>query len=148
MRRALVESFLRTFLTLRWEGVDENEIAVLPGGHAEGAVVNITLQDGADAFSRIPLVSPMAEGSQMFINHPQVSEFLRDQLVRFLARQRDLAPLGAGGRGELLDALGALGATQISRTLSTLAAGLPIYEATFGDAGVTVTAQGVVPAAT
>ena len=38
-----------------------------------------------DAFSKIPLVSPMAEGSQMFLNHPQVSCFLREQLVRFLA---------------------------------------------------------------
>lgn len=148
VRRALVESFLRTFLSLRWEGVDENEIAVLPGGHAEGAVVNITLQDGAEAFSRIPLVSPMAEGSQMFINHPQVSDFLRDQLVRFLAHQRDLAPLGGGGQRELLGALGVLGATQMTRTLTALAAGLPVYEVTFGDAGVTVTAQGHVPAAT
>lgn len=145
VRRALVESFLRTFLTLRWEGLEENEVTVLPGGHAEGAVLNVTLVDGAEAFSRIPLVSPLAEGSQLFIHHPQVNAFLRAQLVRFLARQRDLAPLGPGGEGALGGALAALGEAQLGRTLSSLAAALPVYEATFGDGGVHVTPRGAVP---
>ena len=146
VRRELVEGFVRVFLSLRWEGVDENEIAVLPGGHAEGAVVNVLLSDGVEAFSRIPLVSPMAEGSQMFINHPQVSAFLRAQLVRFFARQRDVVPLGGAWESALSLALESIGAAQMSRTLATLAGGLPLFEATFDDHGeVSVVARGAIP---
>ena len=146
VRRELVEGFVRVYLSLRWEGVDENEIAVLPGGHAEGAVVNVLLADGAEAFSRIPLVSPMAMGSQMFINHPQVSAFLRAQLVRFFARQRDVVPLGGAWESALTLALESIGSAQMARTLATLAGGLPLFDATFDDqGGVTVVARGAIP---
>jgi rhodanese-related sulfurtransferase len=142
-RRALVRTFLREFFALRWEGVDENEVAVLSGNHAEGAVVNVMLEDSAEAFSCIPLVSPMAEGSQMFMNHPQVAAWLRGQLVRFLARERDLVTLGAGGEAELLREVETLGATQMGHTLSALAAGLPVYDVVFDDdERVRVVAQG------
>ncbi|NOU28492.1 MAG: rhodanese-like domain-containing protein [Polyangiaceae bacterium] len=145
VRRQLIEDFLRTFFTLRWEGVDDNEVSVLPGAHAEGAVVNVMLEDGAEAFSRIPLISPMAEGYQMFIHHPQVSSYLRSQLVRFLTHQRDLVPLGAGAEAELMRSLDALGASQMKCTLEALAAGLPVYEVTFGESGLKVESAGEIP---
>jgi rhodanese-related sulfurtransferase len=146
VRRELVEGFLRTFFTLRWEGVDENEVSVLPGGHAEGAVVNVLLEDEPQAFARIPLVSPNAQGSQMFINHPQVSCYLREQLVRFFGVQRDLLQLGMGGEAALTAALEEIGGAQLGVTLSALAAGLPLYDVTFGGAEARVEARGEVPA--
>jgi rhodanese-related sulfurtransferase len=145
VRRELVEGFLRNFFTLRWEGVDENELAVLPGGHAEGAVVNVLLEDEPQAFSRIPLVSPMAQGSQMFINHPQVSCWLREQLVRFLSFQRDLVKLGPGGEAELTKTVDAIGESQLGTTLRALAAGLPIFEVTFVGNQARVEQRGNVP---
>lgn len=144
VRPALIGAFLRSFLSLRWQGHEDNEIAVLPGGHAEGAVVNVVVDHEVDAFSRIPLVSPMAEGSQMFINHPQVSGFLRSQVARFLQRQGDLVALGRGGERELNEAIEAMGATQLGHTLSALAQGLPIFELRFDDTRATVTPAGVV----
>lgn len=145
VRPALAEAFLRTFLTLRWEGVEENEITVLPGGHAEGAVVNVLLEGGAEAFSQIPLVSPMAEGSQMFLQHPQVSGFLRGQLARFLGRQ---AGFGGTSVVEPLTArMSELGGVQLGHTLGALARGLPIFDVVFGDNdAVAVHARGEVPA--
>lgn len=133
IRPALIESVLREFLRLQWAGHDENETAVLPGGHAEGAVVNVVIERGLEVFSRIPLVSPMANGSQMFVNHPQVSAFLRAQMGRFLARQSDVCGLGKGGEEELLRVLAELGETQLGHTLAKLAPGLPIYEIRFDD---------------
>lgn len=144
IRPKLIEMFLRSFFSLKWQGHDENELAVLPGGHAEGAVVNVVVDHEVDAFSRIPLVSPMAEGSQMFINHPQVSSFLRGQVTRFLARQRDRVTLGPGGEDELNAVLAELAGVQLGHTLSALAAGLPIYEVRFDDTTARVTAAGVV----
>jgi rhodanese-related sulfurtransferase len=146
IRPALVESFLRAFLRLQWTGHDENETAVLPGGHAEGAVVNIVVEHGVEAFSAIPLVSPMAAGSQMFVNHPQVSAFLRGQMSRFFARQADICSLGRGGEQELLGELSSLGDTQLGHTLAKLAPGLPIFEIRFGDdRSAHVSALGHVP---
>ncbi len=143
VRPALIESFLRAFFELSWSGHDENETQVLPGGHAEGAVVNIVVEHGIEAFSQIPLVSPMAAGSQLFVNHPQVATFLRDQTARFLARQTDLHPLGPGGDSELLDVLCSLGKTQLEYTLAELAPGLPVYEIRFDDNhGAKVTSLG------
>lgn len=133
MRPALIESFLRSFFELSWAGHDENETQVLPGGHAEGAVVNVVVEHGVEAFSRIPLVSPMVSGSQMFVNHPQVSEFLRSQLGRFLARQTDLFGLGNGAAQALIDTVCDLGTTQLGHTLAELAPGLPVYEIRFDD---------------
>lgn len=147
VRRELVESFLRTFFSLRWEGVDQNEMTVLPGGHAEGAVVNVMLEDDPEAFSRIPLVSPMAHGSQMFINHPQVSHYLRGQLVRFLAVQRDVVKLGSGGEAALRSAIDELAGKQLGVTLSALAAGLPVFEVTFVGHAPHVEARGAVAGA-
>ena len=74
---------------LRSAGHEETETQVLPGSHAEGAVVNVVAEHGVESFSRIPLVSPMAGGSQMFVNHPQVSAFLRGQIARFSSRFDD-----------------------------------------------------------
>ncbi len=147
VRRALVESFYRAFWTLRWDGIDENELAVLPGGHAEGAVVRVLLDEGVEAFSRVPLVSPMAEGSQMFLAHPQVIGYLRGLAVRFLARQRDVVSLAPGGEEALAETLGAMADAQLGITLSHLAAGLPVFDLHFGDRGVRVTAGGRVQAA-
>lgn len=144
VRPQLIESFLRSFLTLRWEGHEDNEIAVLPGGHAEGAVVNVVVDHELDAFSRVPLVSPMAEGSQMFINHPQVSSFLRAQVTRFLSRQGDVAALGPGGERELNDTIERMGGVQMGHTLSALAGGLPVFELRFDDTKATVTQVGQV----
>lgn len=144
VRQELVRDFLRAFLTLRWEGVDDHEVGVLPGGHAEGAVVNILLADGAEAYSQIPLISPMAGGSQIFLQHPQVAGFLRGQLARFIARSKE-SGLRGDSEASLLARMNELAAQQLGCTLGALAAGLPVYDVTFDeDDGVRVDARGSV----
>jgi hypothetical protein len=91
-------------------------------------------------------MSPMAAGSQMFLCHPQVSRFLREQMVRFLTRQRDLVSLPKGAEAALNAETERLGGMQLGQTLSALAPGLPIFDVTFGDEQATVTEAGVVPA--
>jgi rhodanese-related sulfurtransferase len=148
IRPALIQSFLREFMRLQWSGHDENETAVLPGGHAEGAVVNIVVADGIEAFSAIPLVSPTASGSQMFVNHPQVAGFLRAQLGRFLTRQYDVCNLSIGRERELIASIESLGETQLGHTLANLAAGLPVFEIRFDpDHTAHVSELGHVPSA-
>jgi len=148
VRAGLVQSLYRVFLGLRWEGLEENEITVLPGGHSEGAVLRVLLDGGAETYSRIPLVSPMAAGSQVFVAHPQVSAFLRGQLVRFLLRQDDLDVCRAGSEADVSRAVEDLAGRQLERTLSNLAPGLPVFDVVFGSRGVEVRSAGAVPQAT
>jgi hypothetical protein len=143
VRRELIESFLGNFMSLRWEGVEALTMKPLPGGHQEGAVVNVLVEGGVQPWGSIPLVSPSFGGTQMFINHPQVSDYLREQLASFLCAQDDLLTVPS------IDALSEVmcerAHQQLMTTLGYLAKGLPLYNVTFlKRGGFTVEQLGVV----
>ena len=148
IRRALVEDLLRVFFEHRWHRAPECEYDVLAGGHAEGAVVNVHVTEDLRAYSRVPLVCPSLEGQQVFVNHPDVANYLRGKLVDWLCTQGDLLEgWGTEGRNELLDAIEGLRGHQLQQTLSHLAAGLPLFDATVSRQGVVeVRESGRVPA--
>lgn len=144
IRSALVVDFLRAFFSTRWAGAPEMENVVLPGGHQEGAVVNVRVEGQLHAYSWVPLLSPAYAGTQMFVNHPQVSAFLRQELAAFLGEQQDLwgEPLDPA---RVLAELEGLAGRQLGATLGHLAKGLPIYDLTFlREGGTRVEALGVV----
>jgi rhodanese-related sulfurtransferase len=132
-RPELVLDLFRSYLTVRWEGATEADYVVLPGGHNEGAVINVMLSEELAPFSKIPLVSPAAEGSQMFVNHPQVSAYLRRQLAEFFVRQTDLFSPPAGGSALIYEEITKLAQTHLVNTLGVLAKGLPIFHLTFNN---------------
>ncbi|MDQ3036844.1 MAG: rhodanese-like domain-containing protein [Myxococcota bacterium] len=134
-RPALVQSTLRAFHRLRWNGAPEAELTPLPGGHGEGAVVNIRITGELRSFTPIPLVSPKGHGTQMFVNHPQVSELLRRELASFLCAQDDVMSIDASKCAPLFEEMTALAGTQLGHTLGRLAKGLPIYDVTFAPRG-------------
>jgi hypothetical protein len=112
---------------LRWSGVLELEWIVLGGTHAEGAIVNVVVEGGLHSYTRVPLVSPSVGGLQIFVNHPQVTSFLRRELAAFLCE------IGAATckNDQLTDAIEKLGAAQATMTLARLARGLPVFEIRF-----------------
>lgn len=145
VRDTLVLDLLRTFFSIRWAGASELESVVLPGGHQEGAVVNVRVEGTLHAYSWIPLLSPSYAGMQMFVNHPQVSDYMRAQLAGFLAEQRDLWDGDEVDEPALLEEIRGLAGRQLSATLGHLAKGLPIYDLLFDRAGqARVEAVGVV----
>lgn len=131
VRRELVEAFLRVYFRLRWQGVLELDYIILGGGHQEGAVVNIRLASGVWPFTRVPLISPACGSTQMFVNHPQVAEFMRDQVARFFTIHPDFLPVDESHFGMLQKDMRRLASTQIAATLVALAPGLPIYDVVF-----------------
>lgn len=133
IRRELVEEFLRVLFALRWNGAVELETVILGGGHREGAVVNIRLERGVWAFTRVPLISPACAsiGVQMFVNHPQVADFMREQVARFFTTHPELLPLGEDEYAILRKDLRRLAEIQQAATLSVLAKGLPIFDVVF-----------------
>jgi rhodanese-related sulfurtransferase len=145
VRRELTDAFLRSFMSLRWDGIDELALKPLPGGHEEGAVVNVLIEGGVAPWASIPLVSPACGGTQMFVNHPQVSDFLREQLASFLCAQDDVITVPEGGADALCLAMCERAQSQLMTTLGHLASGLPIYNVTFlRRGGFTVELVGVV----
>lgn len=128
VRDGLTQAVLKEALMLRWGGLDDLEFTPLAGAHSEGAVLNIRVSGHLDAHSRVPLVSPSIGGHQMFINHPDVTRFLRGQLAQWLTQHEDLFTIQSSG--ELFDAMQTLHEKQLGATLAELAAGLPVYDVT------------------
>lgn len=144
VRPGLVPSFLRAWFHLRWGGATDLEYVVLAGGHAEGAVLQVTVEDDLWSLSPIPMVAPFSEDTQVFVNHPQVVDFLREQTAHFMVRHGARAGLTTPSHAELLGAMRDLAGVQMGETLSRLASGLPIFEASFSTDGVEVSSAGAV----
>lgn len=145
VRPEILTEVLRAFYEARWEGLPELEFVVLGGGHQEGGVLLVRLDDDIFPYTHIPLVPPTIHGVQMFVHHPQVSAYQREEVAHWLASRPELPEL-RGRWQEVFATLTALAERQMGHTLSHLAPGLPIFEATFnGDRSVTIHEVGRVP---
>lgn len=132
VRPALIRYFFDAFYHGLWNGAPDLHWVVLGGEHAEGAVVQVTLEETLQPFSAIPMIAPSIGGVQMFVNHPQVVSYLRQQTAHFLAnRVGRLLNLPPEAEGQLLTRIPEIGDLQAGATLAALAAGLPIFEAHF-----------------
>jgi rhodanese-related sulfurtransferase len=148
LRPELLSAFFVAFFTELWEGATDLEWVVLGGAHSEQAVVNVTVAGQLRPFTEVPMLAPSIGGRQMFVNHPQVVAYLREQTAHFLeTKAANLLPLGSRNRSKLTELIPALGAEQAQITLSTLARGLPIFDVHFAlDGGIEVVQGGPVPA--
>ena len=110
-------------------------------------MVLVTLEEALQPFTEIPMIAPSISGVQMFVNHPQVVAYLREQTAHFLAnRVGPLLGLEDWMEQELIERIPQIGELQANATLSTLAAGLPVFKAHFRrDGAVTVSEAGSIP---
>ncbi len=143
VRPELTRMFLQTFLQARWNGAIEAEFVPLAGGHAERAVLQVFIEGELSPFSPIPLVSPSCDGTQMFVCHPQVVVYLRQQLVAFAMQQSALVPEMTAD--DLGATLAEMAAVQSAATLGVLAKGLPIFDVVHAPGQWTVRQSGAVP---
>ena len=147
VRAALISHFMKAFYVGLWNGAPDLTWVVLGGDHAEGAVVQVTLEEELQPFTEVPMIAPSIGGVQMFVNHPQVVGYLRDQTAHFLTnRAASLLGLDRSVEDQLLKSIPEIGGVQAGETLAALAAGLPVFEAHFSkDGSVAVTEQGHIP---
>ena len=81
----------------------------------------------------------------MFVNHPQVADYMREQTARFFTLQSDVLPLGEAEFAMLRKDIRRVAEAQLGATLAVLAKGLPVFDVVFRDAEhFTVQAVGVV----
>jgi len=122
VRRELVATVIRTIYRLCWDGAPEVQLAVLPGGHEEAAVINVRIEEEVWMLSHIPLISPSCGNDQMFVNHPDVASHLRKAAVLLI---------GGSRAAELQVVVDELAGRQLTQTVGHLAKGLPIFDAVF-----------------
>lgn len=145
VRPELVRDFVRAYLRQRWADAPQLDFVPLAGGHQEGAVVNVRVETELRSYTALPLVSPSCGGTQMFVNHPQVSSYMRREMAALLCEQADLTGVGTRDAPELAARMEELGAHQMGVTLGHLAKGLPIYDVLFrASGGVTIEQVGEV----
>jgi rhodanese-related sulfurtransferase len=130
VRPGLVTAFLRAFFEALWERVPELEFVALGGKHQEGGVLLVTLDGDLYPYTRVPLVPPAVGGVQLFVHHPQVTAFQRDEACHWLEARSEWPTL-RGRYDDLRRTMGELAERQMQSTLARLAPGLPIFEATF-----------------
>jgi rhodanese-related sulfurtransferase len=135
VRKEIVLAFLRAFFRLTWEGAPELGLSVLPGDHDEAAILSVSLEEQVWALSRVPLIAPSCHGRQMFVNHPDVSSYLRRATVRSFVRHAGHSSVEPGMEPSLLEAAEELAKRQLGVTAGHLAKGLPIFDAVFAGDG-------------
>ena len=143
LRPELLTAFFQAFYTELWGGARDLEWVVLGGDHKEGAVINVTMDGDLRPFSEVPMIAPSIGGTQMFVNHPQVVTYLREQTAHFLCtRVASLLPLKKASHADLSKTIPALGSEQAGATLVALAAGLPTFDVHFAEGGRVDVAEG------
>ena len=149
IRPELIREFFVSFYEGLWAGAADLEWVVLGGDHAEGAVVNVMMEGDLWPFTDVPMVAPSIGGVQMFVNHPQVVTFLRQQTAQFLStRVTNLVPIGKDDGPKLETLLPDLGGNQALATLKALAGGLPVFNVHFeADGRIEVQQGDDIPAA-
>lgn len=149
VRKELVILSLKCYFYSAWEGAAGCDYVVLSGHHDERGVTNVMLKDDVHSFSYIPLIPPSIQGKQVFVNHSQISTYLRHELARWFMSQTDivgLSKVACAAFGPNMDLLADL---HVQNTLSELAKSLPMYSIKFDNSGnCTVEYNGVVGTST
>ncbi|MCB9700881.1 MAG: rhodanese-like domain-containing protein [Myxococcales bacterium] len=138
VREGLSQSFLAAVFRQLWRGESLIDYVVLSGEHHESGVVRVLLGGEVQPFSRVPAIAPRRGDLQVFVDHPQVATFCRQQNVAFLLERDAWLRAHEIDAGAFLRAVEELAAHQLGLTLGYLAAGLPVFEARFHGDGIEV----------
>jgi rhodanese-related sulfurtransferase len=129
VRPELSRALGRVVFRLLWSEPELFDFVVLHGDHHEEAVVNVVMPDRVHPFTNVPAIPPRIAGHSVFVNHPQVSAFVRGQHAEFL--RGHLPALRDVPIERFDEAIATLAERQLAITLAHLAPRLPIFEVRF-----------------
>lgn len=132
MSEKVLRSLSVAFFDMLWNVPEKAPQLVYPclqGDHKEGAVVNIVIPDAElTDETMVPMVAPTDGKISVFVNHPQVVQYLNKKVAYLLAKEgqaiiKDLVvdPVAVVDHMEHLQGEG------VRQTVSSLAWGLPVY---------------------
>jgi hypothetical protein len=125
VRPGLTAAVLRAYFEARWDEVEGVRFDVLHGDHDERAVLQVEIDEVIEPWTKIPLVPPRTR-EQMFVLHPQVSEFLREMSARLFVDECARRQGGCPEPEVLRERMRELGAQQLAATVAHLAPALPV----------------------
>jgi rhodanese-related sulfurtransferase len=136
VRHELVKTALKCFFRTRWEavgGTAECDYVVLHGSHQECGVANISINREIQSYTKIPLISPSIQNKQIFVNHGQISQYLRYQHSQWFLEQTDILSFNKTSAAAYPALVDLLAEHHASQTVSILAKNLPMYTLEFSD---------------
>lgn len=131
LRETLVADFLGIYFRRLWQGAPALQYVSLRGEHAEGAVLNVVLDAEVHAYTEVPTIAPLHGGREVFVQHPEVNHWVRQQHATFLLEREPWLTEHGVTDEAFLEALEVMARKQLEATLHYLADGLPIYTVHF-----------------
>jgi hypothetical protein len=138
VRKGLAAAMLAMFYRRLWEDSPRLQLVFLDGGHTEGAVVNVKLDGPVHAYTDVPMIEPNHAGTEIFVNHPQVAQWLRRQNAEFMTEREAWLHAHHVAPEAFLAELEALARKQLVRSIEHLGKGLPVYDVSFSEGGAEV----------
>lgn len=130
LRPRLARMVLEAIHRARWRG-GAVDLVTLEGHHDEQAILLVRVDEPLHPWSRVPMIAPRLGGRQVFVHHPQVACWLREQLASLITSESHLLP--SVDADALAARMRTLGERQLQATLTRLADGLPVHHVQFGD---------------
>jgi hypothetical protein len=130
VRKELVQHFIHSFFDILWNEYDplreRLNVQVLPGDHAERALVSVTVPDFClTQANLVPLIAPRLASTSVAIINPDAVQILRKELSVFFSR--DTSPVVRAD--ELIKRFNVLAAGQGSITKKKMYDRIPSYSA-------------------
>jgi rhodanese-related sulfurtransferase len=138
VRPGLARALGRVVFHRFWSAPEVIDFVVLAGDHHEEAVVNVSMGGAVHAFTNVPAIPPRIAGHSVFVNHPEVSAFLRREHAAFLFDQLPLLASSGVTAERFEAALADKASAQLGLTVGYLAAELPVFDLYFVDGEATV----------
>ena len=142
VRPGLVADVLRAAFHRGWRRPELLEYAILDGEHEERGVLEVRVEHEVHAHTLVPMVAPHVGAREVFVLHPQVTDFVRAENAWFLVEQLAPAEAARVHAPALRARIAALGARQLAATVARLAPHLPRYRLRVGAHGQRLEALG------
>lgn len=127
VRPGLVADVLRAAFREGWRRPELLELAILEGDHEERGVLEVRIEHEVHAHTLVPMVAPHVGARELFVLHPQVTDFVRAENAWFLVEQLSPEEASRVHAPALRARIASLGARQLAATVSRLAPHLPHY---------------------
>ncbi len=138
VRSELTRELIRLFFRQLWSGERRLHYVVLDGEHQEGAVLSVEIVGSVHAYTSVPAIPPRYGGRAMFVYHPQIAAFIREQQAQFFAEHDAWEGLALD---EYRAQIKSLARAQLTSTLQHLAPELPSFTVRVGADSVEVNSR-------
>jgi len=126
VRPGLVRGIIRRTLRRAWDD-GPIDLVVLHGSHKESAVVEIKLDREIHPFTFIPTVAPRLADHELFVDHPEVNDWLRREGAAFLFTEDPWLQDHPEARDPLIARVEELGRLHLNNSVRHLASHLPVF---------------------